>query len=217
MGTTLVTQRRGGADKGTATATEARVRAATLSCIARFGSAKTTLDDVARESGVSRATIYRVFPGGRETLLEAVLSAEVHRFFGKLADEVEGHDDLEELLVVAIGESMRFLLGHEALRTVVALEPGLVLPQLAFHRLGAIIDATTAFAAPYLVPHLASHADAVSGAEHLVRVVLSYTLHPSDSLDPYDDDSVRAFVRDHVLPALLPPESSTHRQDPTSI
>ena len=33
------------------------------SCIARWGTAKTTLDDIAREAGCSRATIYRLFPG----------------------------------------------------------------------------------------------------------------------------------------------------------
>lgn len=181
---------------------EARVRAATLSCIARFGSTKTTLDDVARESGVSRATIYRLFPGGRETLFEAVLTAEIHRFFGVLSAELERHDALEDVLVAAVGESMRFLLGHEALRTIVTLEPGLLLPQLAFHRLDGVLTATTAFAAPYLEPHLTSHRSAISVAEHLVRMVLSYTLHPSDRVDPHDHDSIRRLVRNHVIPGL---------------
>ena len=40
---------------------EARAGAALLTCIARYGLAKTTLDDVAREAGCSRATLYRYF------------------------------------------------------------------------------------------------------------------------------------------------------------
>lgn len=189
--------------------TEARVCAATLTCIARFGSAKTTLDDIARESGVSRATIYRVFPGGRETLFDAVLSSEVRRFFAGLSAELERCDDVEDLLVRGLGESMRFLVEHEALRTIVLLEPALLLPQLAFHRLETVLRMATAFATPYLEPHVGSHADAVSGAEHLVRIVLTYTLHPSGDVDPHDDESIRALVRAHVLPGLLAPSTAT--------
>jgi len=40
-----------------------------LACLARHGTAKTTVDDIARQSGVSRATVYRVFPGGRDEIL----------------------------------------------------------------------------------------------------------------------------------------------------
>lgn len=201
-------------DTGSGSA-EARIRSATLSCIARFGLAKTTLDDVARQSGLSRATIYRVFPGGRDTLFEAVLTAEVHRFFWDLAAELDRHDGLEDLLIAGLGESMRFLVEHEALHAVVTYDPALLLPQLAFHRLEGVITAATAFATPYLEPHVASYADAVSGAEHLVRIVLSYTLAPSGRVDPFDDTSIRALVHRHVLPALrstTAPPLTAHRQ-----
>ena len=46
-----------------------RLLAATYTCVARFGLGKTTIEDVVKESGVSRATIYRQFPGGRDELL----------------------------------------------------------------------------------------------------------------------------------------------------
>lgn len=197
-------------------ATEDRIRTATLSCIGRFGLAKTTLDDVARESGVSRATIYRIFPGGRDTLFEAVLTAEVHRFFGELAAELDRHDDLEDVVVAGLGASMRFLLGHEALGAVVAYDPALLLPQLAFDRLEGVLTAATAFATPYLEPHLGTHAAGISGAEHLVRIVLSYTLQPSPRLDPFADASVRAFVQRHILPGLRPtphPDRTTNQKE----
>ncbi|MEA2588672.1 MAG: hypothetical protein QOH66_1599, partial [Actinomycetota bacterium] len=48
---------------------EQRVIDAALRCIARWGIAKTTLDDIAREASCSRATIYRLFPGGKDALL----------------------------------------------------------------------------------------------------------------------------------------------------
>ena len=50
---------------------EQRIVDATTRCIARWGVAKTTLDDVAREASCSRATVYRLFPGGKDAVLEA--------------------------------------------------------------------------------------------------------------------------------------------------
>ena len=48
-----------------------RILAATLVSLARYGVAKTTLDDVAKEAGCARATVYRYF-GGKQQLLDAV-------------------------------------------------------------------------------------------------------------------------------------------------
>src|SRR3954467_1839147 len=51
-----------------------RVLAAAYTCVTRFGLAKTTIEDVVKESSVSRATIYRHFPGGRDELLQATVA-----------------------------------------------------------------------------------------------------------------------------------------------
>ena len=69
------------------TAPRSRIRVvdAALRCIARQGTAKTTLDDVARDAGCTRATVYRVFPGGKDAVLDAVVDTEVARFFSALA------------------------------------------------------------------------------------------------------------------------------------
>ena len=49
------------------------------------GVTKTTLDDVAREAGCSRATVYRTFPGGKEEVVAAVVDTEVARLFSAIA------------------------------------------------------------------------------------------------------------------------------------
>ncbi|MGZ4705878.1 MAG: TetR/AcrR family transcriptional regulator, partial [Acidimicrobiales bacterium] len=46
-----------------------RILEAALRCVARWGLIKTTVDDVAREAGCSRATIYRAFPGGKQSVI----------------------------------------------------------------------------------------------------------------------------------------------------
>lgn len=197
-----------GRTAGPGAGNEERIRTAALACIARRGVSKTTAEDVAREAGVSRATLYRVFPGGKDTLVDAVLGREVARFFGDLAVELRRHDEPEPLLVAGIGRALRFLADHEALHAVLATEPGLVLSQVAFHRLGPVLDAAAAFAAPFLVPHVPAgdpdpEGTALDVAELLVRVVLSHALRPSPHLDPHDEAAVARYVRAHLLPALL--------------
>ena len=46
---------------------------AAVACIARVGLTKTTLDDVARDAGCARATVYRHFPG-KQPLFAALVA-----------------------------------------------------------------------------------------------------------------------------------------------
>ena len=50
-----------------------RILDATLTCLGRVGLTKTTLDDVAREAGCARATLYRYFPG-KQPLVNALVA-----------------------------------------------------------------------------------------------------------------------------------------------
>src|SRR6478672_13477313 len=75
-----------------------RLLAATYRCVSRFGLGKTTIEDVAKESGLSRATIYRQFPGGREELLLETVGWELSNYFTQLADQVRDAPTLAELL-----------------------------------------------------------------------------------------------------------------------
>src|SRR2546423_4480675 len=102
---------------------EERVVDAALRCIARWGVAKTTLDDVAREAGCSRATVYRLFPGGKDGLIDTVVHLEVKRCLEALAAELAAATDLEDLLVRGIAHASRTLREHAALQFVLAYEP----------------------------------------------------------------------------------------------
>ena len=183
---------------------EARVVDAALRCIARWGLAKTTLDDVAREAGCSRATIYRLFPGGKDSLTAAVVDTEVSRFFAGLTARLAAAPDLEDLVVAGVVHAARHLAGHGALQYLVAAEPGTVLPAVAFSRLDAVLATVAGAVAPDLAPHV-GEADAPRAAEWLARVVLTYALCPAPGVDLTDEVSARRLLRAYVLPGLLHP------------
>ena len=182
---------------------EDRIVDAVLDCVARWGLAKTTADDIARAAGVSRATLYRAFPGGKDVMFDAAMRREAARFFLTITDQLEAAEDLEALLVVGITGAARFLSGHEALRYVLAHEPERVLPAFTFDRLARTLEVATAFAAPHLERFVGDPSRAADGAELLVRVLLSYATNPSAALALTDAAEVARFARTYLAPALI--------------
>lgn len=180
---------------------EERILEAALVCIARWGLAKTGLDDVAREAGMSRATVYRAFPGGKDALAEAVARCETARFFAAVERRLAEASTLEDLLVAGMTEAATRISTHGALRAMVTFEPDLVLPRLAFDRMNQVLALCTSLAGP----HLARFLDEVTAgrvAEWATRVVLSYCSWPSVDVDLTDEVSTRRLVRQLFLPAL---------------
>jgi AcrR family transcriptional regulator len=176
---------------------------ATLRCIARWGVAKTSLDDVAREARVSRATVYRSFPGGKDALLSTVLHVEVHRLLDRIRATVEAADTLEDALVAAITETGRTIADHAALQYLLANEPELVLPRFAFSQLDELLVVVRAVGAPLLARFLDSDLSAAERvAEWVARITLSYTLSPAPGVSTADEAAVRTLVKTFVLPGI---------------
>jgi AcrR family transcriptional regulator len=183
-------------------AQEQRIVDAALRCFARWGVGKTTLDDVSREAGCSRATVYRSFPGGKDGLVDAVVGAEVGRFFTALAQRLEAAADLEDLIVGGMALTAAWFTEHRALQYLLAHEPETILPRISFHQADDVLRTASAFTAPYLRRWLPAHLDALRAGEWLARIVLSYLCSPSPSVDMRDEASVRRLVQAFVLPGL---------------
>ena len=190
-------------------ALEARLVDAMLECISRWGVAKTTADDIARAAGVSRATLYRAFPGGKDVAFDALLRHELARFFARVDGPLERADTLEDVLVIGAVEAADFLLHHEALGYVLEHEPERVLPAFAFQRFDGALAIATAFVTPHLSRFVPDHRRAAEGAEFVVRLLFSFAIDPSPMVDLTDPESVRRFVRTFVLPALTATPTST--------
>jgi AcrR family transcriptional regulator len=179
-----------------------RLLDAALACIARVGLGKTTLDDVAREAGVARATLYRYFPG-KQSLISGLVGREAAQLGAELRATAAAHDNLEDAVVALVITAVARLEGHAALQYVLLVEPHVLLPHLAFHRADDFLRDASALVAPALDAFLPPHRTA-RAAEWLVRIVLSYACSPADEVDLHDPESVRALVNEFVLPGLAP-------------
>jgi AcrR family transcriptional regulator len=178
-----------------------RILQAGFACVGRYGLGKTTVEDVARASGLSRATVYRYFPGGRDQLVREVISWEAGRFFGRLAAAVAGAGDLPSLLEEALVFAHAALESHEVLQKVLQTEPELLLLQLTVEA-----DRLVGMVRAFLLPSFAGVAlppgtTAEEVADYVARMTLSFIESPG-RWDLTDRSQVRELVRTELLAPL---------------
>ena len=186
-----------------ATDVEDRVLQAAKRCCERWGVSKVTIDDIAAEAKVSRATLYRMSPGGKDVLFEALRLRELEEFFCRLMSAIGDPSSLEHLLVAAVVHSATDLRSDEHLALMMASAPGDVVADLTVEGLPRILAAASVFLTPLVEPYL-DDADAADMVEVLVRLVISDYLSPSDRFDLTQAESTRRFLRTFILPSYVP-------------
>jgi AcrR family transcriptional regulator len=92
-----------------ANADEARqqILAAAERVIQRYDVSKTTMDDIGKEAGVSRPTVYRYF-GDRDALLRALIERRSRMLFERARTFILSHDTFAEQIV----EGLVYLVDH---------------------------------------------------------------------------------------------------------
>jgi AcrR family transcriptional regulator len=179
-----------------------RILEAGYACVARYGLAKTTVEDVARAARLSRATLYRQFPGGRDQLLREVITWETGRFFGRLAEAVAGAADFAGLLEEALLFAHRAVEEHEVLQKVLQTEPERLLPQLTVESERVLVFIRR-FLLPYLErEQLRDGVDAEEAADYVARMLLSF-IGNQGGWDLTDPAQVSRLVRTELLAGVL--------------
>ncbi len=179
------------------TATEIRVLDAVKSCCERWGVAKVTIDDIAKDGGVSRATLYRLFPGGRDVIFEAHRVYELDQFFTTLLEQITGAPTLEDLLVRTVTVATRELRSDEHIALMLATEPGEVVADMTVEGLPRIIRVATAYLVPF-VDEFLPRTDGRALIDMVARLVISYFLAPSDLVDLADPQAARSFLQPFI-------------------
>lgn len=181
---------------------------AAYACLGRHGLARTTVEDVARQAQVSRATVYRYFPGGKEQLLRDTVNWEASRFLGRLAAATADATDFATLLEDALMFAHRAVDEHEVLQNMLATEPATIISQLT---IGA--DRLVGLLKLWLAPHVAAAAlrpgmTVDAAGAYLARMMLSFIGAPGQ-WDLRDRAQVATLVRTEFLAGIL--ETRKHR------
>ncbi|MCX2711993.1 TetR/AcrR family transcriptional regulator [Mycolicibacterium sp. J2] len=193
-------------------ADEARqqILAAAERVITRYGVPKTTMDDIGKEAGVSRPTVYRYF-GDRDALLGALIERRSRMLFARAHDFIVSHATFADQLV----EGLVYLVDHGRRDPVVRI---LVSPEhmeLAAPIVGGA-DLATNLTAEMWEPvfrqamargEIRADLDmkAVSEWLALVQFILVGRLDFSSA----DDPGHRKMLREFVLPAFSPVTAPT--------
>lgn len=173
-------------------------------CLRLIGRDKVTMDDVCAAAGISRATLYRIFPGGRDVLFDAVRRHSIEEFFADIRAELEGAASLEDFLVRVIVAASRALRGDTELAALLATQPGVALGDLTLDGLDRIISVATGFITPFTDEFIPA-AEAAEIIDIVVRLTISHYLSPSPIFDLTDRGSVTRLVRTFLVPASRVP------------
>lgn len=186
-------------------ATYERILNAGLAQFSEFGLRRTTMEDVAKQAGIGRATAYRRF-GDKHQLIQAVILRECQQQLDRIEAHVGALPNQQEALLEAFVMAVTRAHGHPLLRRLLRSEPEDILPTLTVHwssmmalfrqQLAGQID--NANRAGTLCVH-----DADQVAELLLRLMQSLLLSPTGLFDPSDEASVRLLAEQYLRPWLV--------------
>jgi AcrR family transcriptional regulator len=183
-----------------------RILAAALEQAELVGLRRCTMDDIARRSGVGRATLYRRFPT-KAALNEAIVLSEVRRFLEGSALAQSRGATFEDRMVYGTVFTVTFMREHTLVKKLLRTEPETILPSLTVDA-GPLIDFATDQSVVWLRSELYGNSATTSAQERHLRTVaelqtrltLSFIVTPHTSINLATIDDTRAYVRDYLLP-----------------
>ncbi len=183
--------------------TEERILDGAERCLRRLGLRRMSMSDVAVQAGISRGSVYRYFPD-RQRLVDAVLERAADRFVAASSDAV----DRERTLAGQVGEAALFILEHRDDESVLVGDESLMATLLTV-RIRALLERWIDFWLPRLADaerrgEIRAGLDHRPAAEWIVRLMLSFAVMPSVTVDLERPAAVRAFVRDHLVRGFAP-------------
>jgi AcrR family transcriptional regulator len=183
-------------------ATPDRIVDAAEHCIRRWGIRRVSMNDVAREAGLSRGSVYRYF-ADRDALVQAVLERTSERHIALAEPTIRRRRSL----AAKVAEAAAFIRLHIDDELSLGLRARPDEPELAALRLaqaGRTLERWVEFWVPYLEDARArgevrADLDVRQAAEWIMRVLISLVTVPSVTIDLTNADHVRTYVRDHLV------------------
>lgn len=169
-----------------------------------FGLRRSTVDDVAKQAGVSRVTVYRRF-GNKDSLVSACLLREYRRFVVEVDRAVAPLPTTEDRIVEGFVTVLRHIREHPLVGGLLRLEPEIMLPFLTVESGPALIAMRGYVAGRLREARRAegrADADPAPVAELMVRITVSFLLNPVSCFELDDDEQLRSFARGYLVPLI---------------
>jgi AcrR family transcriptional regulator len=175
-------------------------------CILAVGWRRTTLTDVARRAGVSRMTIYRIWPD-MQTLLADLMTREWSQLAGTAALEAATRTTGPARVAGGVVATVRALRNNELLRRILEVDPEMLLPYLLDRR-GRSQDGILALLEPVIVAGqddgTVRRGDPTLLARSILLAAHGFTLSAQTMTDGIDEerllDALHELVERYVTP-----------------
>lgn len=181
-----------------------RILEAALALFLESGLKRTTMDDVARRAGLGRATVYRSF-SDKNALMQAVVVRESMRAYRQIEKKLGRMDGLEERFVEGFVMVVQTARQHPLVERLFDIDSEWLLPDLTL-RGGLLLDWGRSFLVSNLhllqAQGLLRQIPIEDTAELLIRLLQSLVLTPGSRVSAQDEESLRRYARDFLLPLL---------------
>ncbi|WP_460718152.1 TetR/AcrR family transcriptional regulator [Nocardia heshunensis] len=184
---------------------ETRILDAALVQFQKVGVKKTTIEDVAKQAGVDRVTVYRRL-GSRDGLVQAVVGREVATLLADLTGIPDRHTDLEGLVAEVFVTVITRWRAHPLVERLLAVEPERILVKLTVD--GAGVFAMSVAATVGILGRAAdaglfeAPADLATRAEIGCRVVHSMILVQGGLAGLETPEELAEFARSYLVPII---------------
>ncbi|ONI75380.1 TetR family transcriptional regulator [Actinosynnema sp. ALI-1.44] len=171
----------------------------------RMGIRRSSMEDVARQAGVSRITVYRRFTT-KEELVKQVVQREFRRYFDQFLIDIRHAETTADRVVIGFASALRAIRGNPLVGGMLTAEPDVMLPSMVSDN-GSTLAAVQKFVAGQLrseqrAGNISGDVDVELAAEMMARVSASFLVIPSRVVDLDDDEQVRAVARKYLVPMI---------------
>lgn len=144
-------------------------------CLEQQGLSGTTMEDIGRRAGVSRATVYRYF-SSREAVVSGVIIRATERYLRRITPRIANHDDLGSALVDFVDVTVRAARRESIIGLLFGSDHELAVVGLGEGISTSLFELVTQFLRPVFVAHWPDVEPGVSvddASEWIVRTILS--------------------------------------------
>ncbi|MDX1804171.1 MAG: TetR/AcrR family transcriptional regulator [Alcanivorax sp.] len=185
-------------------ATHEKILDAGLAQFTEFGLRRTSMDDVAGQAGVGRATAYRRF-GDKHRLIQAVILRECQHQLALIEADIRALDNPGEALLESFVLAVTRAHAHPLLVRLLSSEPEDILPALTVQWPVMMALFRNRLAGQIQKAHDAGYVkvqDASELAELMLRLMQSLLLSPEGVFSPRDEASIRRLTQCYLRPWL---------------